>query len=86
MHAVAHVLGLDNASGGWYLWWSGIGADLGLFGAPFILWRRHNCEVQRCWRLGRHTTAAGHRVCRIHHPDDGVTAADVAVAHEEAQP
>jgi hypothetical protein len=84
VHLLLHVLGVDDASGRWYLWWSGAGADLGLFAAPFVLWRRHNCEVRRCPRLGRHVTAAGHRVCRRHHPDDHLTADVVAAAHEEA--
>lgn len=31
MHLLAHILGLDHANGHWYLWWSGIGSDLGEF-------------------------------------------------------
>jgi hypothetical protein len=84
---LAHVLGLDNGSGYFYLWWSGIGADLGylaVFASLVAVIRRHNCEVHRCWRLGRHATAAGHHVCRRHHPDDSLTAQDVARAHREA--
>jgi hypothetical protein len=85
LHLIAHVLGLDNASGGWYLWWSGACADLGLFAAPFVLWRRHNCEVRGCWRLGRHATAAGHRVCRYHHPDGHLKQHEVYQAHNRAR-
>ncbi|RPE39731.1 hypothetical protein EDD90_2748 [Streptomyces sp. Ag109_O5-1] len=84
MHGLAHVLGLDDPSGRWYLWWSGFGADLGLFGAPLVMWRRHNCEVYGCWRIGRHTTTAGHRVCRRHHPDDHLTRHHIARAHQAA--
>lgn len=49
--------------------------------AAWALVRRSNCEVHRCWRLGRHLTAAGHRVCRRHHPDGHLTAAGVREAH-----
>jgi hypothetical protein len=84
IHAIGHVLGLDNPSGAWYLWWSGVGADLGILGAVAGAYRRMNCEVHGCWRLGRHATAAGHRVCRLHHPLDKITPDVVAAAHEEA--
>lgn len=29
MHSLIHLLGLDSASGAWYLFWSGLGSDLG---------------------------------------------------------
>lgn len=84
MHLVLHILGLDDASGRFYLFWSGIGADLGLFSTPFVLWFRHTCEIPRCPRLGRHTTAAGARLCRKHHPDGPLTVEQAHAAHEEA--
>jgi hypothetical protein len=73
MHWLPHVLGLDNASGRWYLFWSGAGSDLGELTIVVVLLgliRKHNCEVHRCWRLARHQTAGGHMVCRRHHPED----------------
>lgn len=87
MHLLLHVLGVDDASGRAYLFWSGVGADiseLAVFGGLFGVYRRHQCEVARCWRLGRHRTAAAHSVCRRHHPDDHLTAEAVVAAHEEA--
>jgi hypothetical protein len=40
--------------------------------------RQHNCEVHRCWRLGRHVVeGTGQKVCRRHHPEDHLTAAGV---------
>jgi hypothetical protein len=87
VHLFLHILGVDDASGRWYLWWSGIAADISevaIFGGLFGVYRRHQCEVARCWRLGRHRTAASHFVCRRHHPDDHLTAEAVAAAHEEA--
>ncbi len=70
-----------------------------LVGGPFgylflglsIIWhgivsyRGHkNCEVHRCWRLGRHETAAGHAVCRKHHPDEALTAETILAEHGAA--
>lgn len=88
-HWLAHLFGLDNGSGGLYLFWSGIGGDvsqvavlLGLVG----MWRKHNCHVHRCWRLARHPVAGtGWVVCRRHHPTDPPSAADVLSAHERAR-
>lgn len=79
---LAHIAGTDNPAGFWYCLWSGIVGDLALFGAAWSLLRRHNCEVHGCWRVGRHQTAAGHTVCRKHHPDDTLSAADVLAAHK----
>lgn len=86
-HFLAHFFGLDNLSGPWYGFWSGAGSDiseLAIVGAMLGMLRQHNCEVRRCWRLGRHKTAAGHKVCRKHHPEDHLTAGRVAEAHHES--
>lgn len=81
---IGHWLGLDNASGPVYLFWSGFFAATSLFAGVAAFLRHRNCEVHRCWRLGRHDTAAGHTVCRRHHPDDRLTAQDVRTAHDRA--
>lgn len=47
---------------------SGWVSDLGIFGAPLVLYRKHNCHVRGCWRIGHHP-AGHHIVCRRHHPD-----------------
>ena len=80
--------GLSSGNSPWYLFPSGAFSYLAVLSFFAGLWaflRRHNCEVHKCWRLARHTTAAGHRVCRFHHPDDHLTAAHVAAAHEAAK-
>ena len=73
MSWLPHVLGLDDASGSWYLFWSGCGSDiteLAIIGGLINLARRHNCEIHGCWRVGRHRVEpTGHVVCRKHHPD-----------------
>lgn len=52
----------------WYSFWSGFGSDLAYLGVFGGLLRHVNCGVKGCWRLGRHVTGEGHRVCAIHHP------------------
>jgi hypothetical protein len=87
-HWLTHILGLDNLSGPWYGFWSGFGANFGelaIVGGLVTIVRRHNCEVHKCWRLGRHVTAAGHHVCRIHHPDGHLTAEQVSEQHARAR-
>lgn len=69
-HQVAWLLGLTNASGPWYLWWSGIAGDLPELAAIVIVWRKVNCHAKGCWRIGLHHVQGSHfTVCRMHHPD-----------------
>ncbi len=80
---LAHILGLDNGSGYWYLFWSGIGSDITEFaviGALFGMLRKHNCHIRRCWRIGRVSVdGTPYVVCMRHHPD----CADTAPTPEE---
>ncbi|MDP9091933.1 MAG: hypothetical protein M3N95_03085 [Actinomycetota bacterium] len=92
MHTVIHILGLDNPSGYWYLWWSGVGAnlqELALFGVVITVYRRHKCHAHRCWRLAKHTVdGTPYVTCKTHHPltaPGRVTAQDIADAHLAAQ-
>lgn len=89
MHWLAHWSGLDNPAGPIYAFWSGIGSILIpplLTALPIVavLLRRHNCEIHGCWRLGRHRTAAGHFLCRRHHPDGRLTHAQAVAEHHAA--
>lgn len=82
-----HVLGLDDASGPVYLFWSGFAGDLGIVGAAYALLRKHNCHVKGCPRVGRHQVPGTEWVvCARHHPEDKPTAAVVAEQHAAAQP
>lgn len=90
--ALIHALGLDYTAPYGHLVaydaWSGVGSDVSevtILAAAGTWWRHANCEVHGCWRLGRHATDAGHKVCRVHHPDDHLTAQDVHDAHRAAQ-
>ena len=89
---LAHILGLDNASGMPYLAWSGAGGDLGylaVFGALVAHYKRHTCHVNSprfCWRPGTHPVeGTPFRACRKHHPavPDRITADHIADAHAE---
>ena len=77
-HTILHWLGVDNVSGPAYGWWSGAGSDIGelaIIGAVIGTWRRVNCHVKGCPRIGRHPAAGGQFVtCRRHSPDPDVRA------------
>ena len=77
-HLILHWLGIDNVSGEPYGFWSGFGGDLGIIGAllaiPWVQWKRHNCQVRGCWRIGRHAFTdpqdkVVRALCWRHHPD-----------------
>jgi hypothetical protein len=51
---LAHVLGLDEPTGRWYLWWSGPGSDLGELAIVAVVYHHLNCHEPRCWRIARH--------------------------------
>lgn len=54
MHWLSHLLGLDNASGSFYLFWSGIFSDASIFAGMVVLYFHHNCHVKGCPRWGKH--------------------------------
>jgi len=87
---LAHVLGMDNLSGPYYGFWSGSGSDIGelaMVGGLVAIVRKHNCHVDKCWRVGRHPVAGtAYVVCRKHHPDGAPSHADVLAAHAEQDP
>lgn len=89
-HWLAHHLGTDNGSGGYYLSWSGWGSDIGeaaILGGLVHIYRKHVCHVDGCMRLARHpVVGTPYVVCRLHHPEvpGKITAAHVADAHEAA--
>lgn len=70
-HWLSHILGLDNASGPFYLWHSGVGSDLTEYAALFVALHALNCHEPGCWRIGHRVTVEpnGHhfRRCGRHH-------------------
>ena len=77
-----HIFGLDNGSGAWYLFWSGIGSDIGelaIIGGLIGVIRKYNCHVHRCPRLGRHhVVGTSWVVCAHHHPTGAPTSDQIA--------
>jgi hypothetical protein len=73
LNDVLTFLGVTNGAGRWYLWWSGMFSNLTIFGAVAVFYRKHNCHVHGCLRLGTHKAVdengIEHVVCRSHHPD-----------------
>ena len=59
--------GTVQESGPYYGFFSGFGSDLGevaLIGGIVALVRHHNCHNHGCWRLGKHTTPDGYKLCK----------------------
>lgn len=89
LHWLAVHTGTVNEGGPYYGFFSGFGSDIGevaLIGGLVQLVRHQNCEVKGCWRFHHRATAAGHKVCKVHHPDHqkNLTHADVIKAHNNA--
>lgn len=84
-HAIAGLLGLTNASGDLYLFWSGIFGDVSIFAAVAMLYWHHTCHVDNCLRFGRHpVNGTTYTTCRKHHPADATTEGTIATAHARA--
>ncbi|MGN6472259.1 MAG: hypothetical protein ACTHK4_01260 [Mycobacteriales bacterium] len=87
---VIQFLGVKNEASRWYAFESGSGAiilgDLPLLGGLILLIRHHNCEIPGCFRIHlKRPTAAGHLLCRKHHPEPGPRSLEEAhAAHHNA--
>lgn len=62
-HWLAHVLGLDDTTGRWYLFYSGFGSFMGKLAIIGVVWHHLNCHEPRCWRPARHMHGG---YCRKH--------------------
>jgi hypothetical protein len=70
MHWLAHLLGLDSASGSPYLFWSGFFGDVSIIAAAWTLVRRHNCHARWCPLIGRFPVpGTPFTVCKLHSPE-----------------
>ena len=80
---LGHLLGTDGRD--WYDFWSGLGADIGgvaILGGVLGAYRKHNCHMKGCWRLGtQRVGATSWVVCHHHHPAGRPSADEVALAH-----
>ena len=70
---LAHLFGIDDLSGPFYGFWSGIGSDIqefAIFAAVIGAYRKHTCHIKGCPRLGKHPVKdTPYVVCARHHPD-----------------
>ena len=88
-HIFLNWSGSSNPSGNQYGFWSGFGSDISEFlilGGVIQLYRRHNCHVSSCHRIGKHpVTGTPYVVCKRHHPgipEGKVRFMDVLLAHK----
>lgn len=66
---LSQASGTSSSASRSYNFWSGFGSDIGeiaLIGGLITVVRGHNCHQKGCWRLGIHTTARGHKLCKKH--------------------
>ena len=88
LHWLAVHTGTVNEPGPYYGFWSGFGSDIGelaIIGGMVGIYRKHNCSVHRCWRIGRHRVpGTDHSCCRKHTPGGAPTHDEVIAAHEAA--
>lgn len=85
---LSHFFGIDAPGSPFYNFWSGAGSDIGeivIIGAIWQAYRKHNCGVKGCWRIGiRKVPGTEHVVCHTHHPLPKPSHQDVLNDHEEA--
>ena len=76
-----------NEGGPYYGFWSGFGSDIGevtLIAGIGAVVHHHNCHNRGCWRLGKHTTGDGYKLCKkcIAKPLDDLTLHEVHSDHK----
>ena len=82
-HWLAIHTGTINEPGPYYGFFSGFGSDLGevtLIAALLAVFRKHNCHVKGCWRIGKHSVD-GSPWCSKHHMKARQDVADTGSAH-----
>lgn len=86
-HFLTELFGITN--GHWYNLWSGPLPDVTLAGSLIIIYRKHVCHQDRCWRIAKHSVGDGSIVvCKKHHPviqGRKITAQHVQMAHVRHQ-
>lgn len=69
MHLLLLIIGLTNASGPWYLFWSGFYSALTSITVLYIIARRYNCHWPKCPKIAWHQDPIGHLMyCKTHLP------------------
>lgn len=83
-HWLLYWTGIGVESGKGYGYWSGIGSCFALLSIFGVEYRKHNCHIDRCWRIGVHKVdGSPYIVCGKHHPavPDKVTVEHVHRLH-----
>lgn len=69
LHLLFVIIGLTNASGPFYLFWSGFYSALTSITVLYILARRYNCHWEKCPKIAWHEDPVGHLMyCKRHLP------------------
>lgn len=64
------VTGSNDTTGTYYGFWSGFGSCLTYFGIFAVLYRKYNCHINSCHRIGLHKVKnTPYVLCRKHHPE-----------------
>lgn len=82
IHWLATWMGLDNAGGPIYSFWSGFGSDIGellILGGLWHFVRHSNCHVKKCARFGKPVAGTPYRACHKHHPNHKGDARNVSL-------
>jgi hypothetical protein len=74
---LVHFMGVDQGmkygQWNWYNFWSGFVSDIGqvaIVGGLIQIYRRHNCHITKCWRIGKYRViGTPYLVCIIHRPE-----------------
>ncbi len=74
---------VSNGGSHQYNFWSGFGSDISellILGGIIQLYRKHNCHVKGCWRVGKYPVeGTPYIVCKKHHP--ATPSGDITMAH-----
>jgi hypothetical protein len=75
MNWLGHILGLDSATGPFYLFWSGAGGvSIAVITGLLVLWHWFNCDERGCWRRGKYQLPDSELVVCLHHLRAGTVA------------
>ena len=80
MHELLFLMGLTSPNEWPYLLLSGFIPALAVVSLVGGLWshyKRINCHVHRCLRIGRFAVGE-YKVCHVHHPSDKVTRSGIS--------
>lgn len=83
-HFFLHIFGIDTQQSPFYDFWSGIATQCSVIFAAVTYYKKHNCHVKLCLRVGKYSVGP-YLVCAKHHPilPDVTLSADVEAEYQE---